>query len=139
MSSHSTAFLQLAHQARSRIAEVTPNELCRIKPCPVIIDVREADEYAQGHIPGAHGISRGILEQKVDLLIPDVSTPVVVYCSGGERGALAADSLLRMGYQNVRSLKGGLQNWLESGGTVETSKRRHDPLRGRPFRAEWAR
>jgi phage shock protein E len=133
MTDSSTAFLRLANQARSQIVEVTTRELYRAKPLPVIIDVREADEYAQGHIPGAKPLSRGILEQKVGQLIPDFSTAIVVYCSGGERGALAADNLLKMGYQNVRSLKGGLQNWLESGGTLETSKRIQNPCRERPL------
>jgi len=127
MSNSSTAFAQLAEQARSRIVEITPQELSRAKPLPVILDVREAYEYAQGHIEGAKPLSRGILEQKIDQLIPDPSTPIVVYCSGGERGALAAENLLKMGYQNVRSLAGGLRNWLESGGTVEISRRFQHP------------
>jgi rhodanese-related sulfurtransferase len=131
MSDNSTAFLRLVNQARSQIVEITPQELSRAKTLPVIIDVREADEYAQGHIAGAKPLSCGILEKKVDQLIPDFSTPLVVYCSRGERGALAAEGLLRMGYQNVRSLKGGLQNWLESGGTVETSKQFQSPRRER--------
>jgi rhodanese-related sulfurtransferase len=122
MSDSSTAFLRLANKVRSQIVEITPQEFSRAKPSPVIIDVREADEYAQGHIAGAKALSRTILEQKVNQVIPDFSTPLVVYCCRGERGASAAEGLLRMGYQNVRSLKGGLQNWLESGGTVETSK-----------------
>jgi rhodanese-related sulfurtransferase len=131
MSNGITAFARLAEQARSRIVEITPQELSRAKPLPVILDVREANEYAQGHIAGAKSLSRGILEQKVDQLIPDFSTPIVVYCSRGERGALAADNLLKMGYYNVRSLKGGLQNWLESGGMVETSRRFQNPHRER--------
>ncbi|MBV8901609.1 MAG: hypothetical protein JOY92_16025 [Verrucomicrobia bacterium] len=131
MSNSSTAFAQLAEQARSRIEEITPQELSRAKPLPVILDVREAEEYAKGHIEGAKPLSRGILEQKIDHLIPDLSTPIVVYCSGGERGALAAENLLKMGYHNVRSLKGGLRNWLESGGTVETSRRFQNPCRER--------
>jgi phage shock protein E len=129
MSNSSTAFLRPANQARSQVVEISPRELSRARPLPVIIDVRETDEYAQGHIAGAKAMSRGVLEQKVDQVIPDFSTPLVVYCSSGERGALAAEGLLRMGYQNVRSLKGGLQNWLESGGTVETSKPFWNPRR----------
>lgn len=125
----STAFLRLANQARSQIVEISPQELSRAKPLPVIIDVREPDEYARGHIAGAKPLSRGVLEQNIDQISPDVSTPLVVYCSGGERGALAAECLLGMGYRNVRSLKGGLQNWLESGGTVETSKGFQSPRR----------
>jgi len=133
MSDSTTAFLRLANQARSQIVEITPQELSRAKPLPMIIDVREADEYAQGHISGAKSLSRGILEQKGAQLIPDFSTPLVVYSSRGERGSLAAAGLLRMGYQNVRSLKGGLQNWLESGGTVETSKQYQNPRRERAW------
>lgn len=131
MSNTNAAFAQLAEQARSRIVEITPPELSRAKPLPVILDVREAYEYAQGHIEGAKHLSRGILEQKIDHLIPDLSTPIVVYCSGGERGALAAENLLKMGYHNVRSLKGGLRHWLESGGTVEISRRSQNPCRER--------
>jgi len=133
MSDSSTAFWRLANQARSRNAEITPRELSRAKPLPVIIDVRQADEYAQGHIAGAKPLSRDVLEEKVDQLVPDFSTPLVVYCSRGERGAMAADDLLRMGYRNVRSLKGGLQNWLESGGTVETSGQFENPRRERSW------
>lgn len=119
MGDNSTVSLRLADEARSQVVEITPQELSRAKPLPVIIDVREADEYAQGHIAGAKALSRGVLEQKVDQLIPDFSTPLVVYCCRGERCVSAAEGLVKMGYQNVRSLKGGLQNWLESGGTVE--------------------
>jgi hypothetical protein len=88
MSDSSTAFLRLAGQMRSRILEITPQELSRARPLPVIIDVREADEYAQGHIAGAKLLSRGLLEQKAGQLIPGFSTPLGVYCSRGERGAL---------------------------------------------------
>lgn len=133
MSDSSTAPLGYADQAQSQIAEISPQELSRSKPLPVIIDVREADEYAQGHIAGAKLLSRGTLEQKADQLIPDFSTPLVVYCSRGERAPSVAEDLLRMGYQDVRSLKGGLQNWLESGGTVEISKQLQNPRRERAW------
>ena len=123
MSDSTTPFSRLAAQARSRIEEISPSQLSRAKPWPVIIDVREAHEYAQGHLEGAKHLSRGVLEQKVGDVVPDLSTPLVVYCDRGERAALAAETLLKMGYQNVRSLKGGLQNWLESGGGVEVSNR----------------
>lgn len=123
MSDSSTAFSRLADQARSRINEISPNELSRVKPSPVIIDVREAHEYVKGHLAGATHLSRGILEQKVGGVVPDFSTPIVVYCDRGERAALAADNLIKMGYQNVRSLKGGLQHWLESGRVIEIPSR----------------
>jgi phage shock protein E len=118
-----TAFARLADQARSRIEEISAAELSRAKLLPVIIDVRESDEYAEGHIQTAKHLSRGVLEQKIDEFVPDFSTPVVVYCDRGDRAALVTENLLKMGYQNVRSLRGGLQSWLESGGELEVSDR----------------
>jgi phage shock protein E len=117
------AFARLADQARSRIEEISASELSRAKPFPVIIDVRESDEYAEGHIAGAIHLSRGVLEQKIGDFIPDFSTPVVVYCDRGGRAALVAENLLKMGFQNVRSLQAGLQSWLESGGELEIPDR----------------
>ena len=119
---HSDAFVQLANDARSRIREVTPEELTKFKQLPLIVDVRERDEFIKGHISGAKHISRGVLEQKVFEIAPDCASPILVYCAGGNRGALAADNLQKMGYQNVFSLKGGLSGWLEAGGLVETTK-----------------
>ena len=117
---HSDAFVQLANDARRRIREITPTELAKFKQLPLIVDVREKDEFIKGHIEGAKNISRGVLEQNACQIAPDLSTPILVYCAGGNRGALAADSLQKMGYQNVFSLKGGLSSWLEAGGLVET-------------------
>src|ERR1700693_422036 len=94
-----TAFARLASQARSRIEEISPKELSRAKPLPVIIDVRESDEYAEGYVAGAKHLCRGVLEQKIGEVVPDVSTPIVVYCDRGERGALVAENLIKMGYQ----------------------------------------
>ena len=114
-----TPFARLADQARSRIREISAPELSQAKPLPVLIDVRESDEYAEGHIPTARHLSRGVLEQKIGEFVPDLSTPLVVYCDRGTRAALVTESLLKMGYQNVRSLQGGLQTWLEAGGELE--------------------
>jgi rhodanese-related sulfurtransferase len=123
MNESSTAFARLADQARRRIEEISPHELARAKPIPVIIDVRESEEYADGFVARAKHLSRGVLEQKIADVVPDFSTPIVLYCDRGERAALAAENLLKMGYQYVRSLQGGLQNWLESGGELEVSSR----------------
>jgi rhodanese-related sulfurtransferase len=75
-----------------------------------------------------------MLEEQVAKVVPDASTPIVVYCAGGNRGALAADMLQNMGYQKISSLKGGLRSWLESGGLVETGSTQaffiEDRLRG---------
>jgi phage shock protein E len=118
-----TAFARLADQARSRIEEISAPELSRTNPLPVIIDVRESAEYAEGHIAGAIHLSRGVLEQKIGDFVPDFSTPVVVYCDRGGRAALGAENLIKMGYRNVRSLQAGLQSWLESGGDLEVTDR----------------
>ena len=76
-----------------------------------ILDVREDSEWEAGHLPQAVHLCKGILERDVEKVIPDVSTPIVLYCGGGYRSALAADSLQKMGYQNVLSLKGGYKGW----------------------------
>jgi phage shock protein E len=119
---HSDAFAQFANDARRRIREITPAELAKLKQLPLIVDVREKNEFITGHIEGAKNISRSLLEQSVCQIAPDLSTPILVYCAGGNRGALAADSLQKMGYQNVFSLKGGLSAWLEAGRLVETPR-----------------
>ena len=110
----------LADDARSRISEITPRELAKFRKLPLIVDVREQDEFVRGHINGARHISGSLLKQKVCEIAPDCSSPIVVYCAHGNRGALAADTLQKMGYENVFSLKGGLSSWFEAGGLVET-------------------
>jgi phage shock protein E len=120
-----TAFAQLAERARNRIEEIGRQELLRARPFPVIIDVRESNEYAEGYVASAKHLSRGVLEQKIEEMVPDFCTPIVLYCDRGDRAALAAENLVRMGYQRVRSLQGGLQNWLESGGELEISHQFH--------------
>jgi rhodanese-related sulfurtransferase len=112
--------IRLADDARSQIREITPRELAKFKKLPLIVGVREKDEFVRGHIDGARHISRNLLEQKVCEIAADCSSPIVVYCADGNRGGLAADTLQKMGYQNVFSLKGGLSGWLEAGGLVET-------------------
>jgi sulfur-carrier protein adenylyltransferase/sulfurtransferase len=80
-----------------------------------IVDVRERDEWAEGHIPGAVHIPRGNLESRIEAAVPDRSTPVVVYCSSGNRSAFAAKSLEELGYEDVVSLAGGFTDWKRSG------------------------
>jgi rhodanese-related sulfurtransferase len=115
-------FITLANDARKRIREIGPREIAKFKRYPLIIDVREKDEFIQGHVPGAKNVSRGVLERKVRNIVPDALSPILLYCSCGSRSALAADNLQKMGYQNVYSLKGGLSAWLEAGGVVETRR-----------------
>ncbi|KAJ8658270.1 hypothetical protein O0I10_005953 [Lichtheimia ornata] len=91
---------------------------------PVIIDVREINECEQlGKIPSAVNISRGVLELGVEKVVtPESGNPVVLYCAGGLRSIMAAESLIRMGYdkENVKSLKGGFAAWKKSGYGVDT-------------------
>ena len=104
------------------VREISTAGLTKFKKLPLIVDVREQDEFFSGHIKGAKNISRGTLEQSVSEIAPDRSSLILVYCAAGNRAALAADSLQKMGYWNVFSLKGGLSAWLEAGGLVETRR-----------------
>ena len=102
-----------------RIRQIAPYQLGRRKPFPVIVDVREKEEFVLGHIDGAKRISPDSLEESIRDVVPDLTTPIVVYCAAGNRCASVADHLERMGYQDISALKGGLQGWLEAGGLVE--------------------
>jgi len=82
---------------------------------PALIDVREADEHAQGAIPGAVHIPRGFLELRIERAVPDLLAPVIVYCASGTRSVLAARSLAELGYTRVRSLAGGFTGWKAAG------------------------
>src|SRR5438270_10359281 len=81
----------------------------------VVIDVRDPDEYRDGHLEAATNISRGFLEFRVGTAVTDPSTPVVLYCQTGLRSLLAAKALKELGYQNVINLQGGFQKWTQSG------------------------
>ena len=110
-------FQQLCDEAKTRIRETTTDEVEARLANPhwggVIIDVREQDEFRAGHLPGARGIGRGILEYHIADEVPDTEREIVLYCRGGNRSALAADSLRQMGYTNVYSMRGGFRAWNE--------------------------
>ena len=80
-----------------------------------LIDVREESEWAAGHLPQAEHLGRGILERDIEERVPDTAAPIVLYCGGGYRSALAAKSLQEMGYTNVLSLAGGIRAWRDAG------------------------
>jgi rhodanese-related sulfurtransferase len=111
-------------QHGNEIREIAPHQLARMKPHPLIIDIREEREYVLGHIGGAIRLDRNTLESKVLQVAPDLDTSIVIYCATGTACAAAAETLSRLGYQKIFSLKGGLQNWLEAGGLVESSRSR---------------
>ncbi len=107
--------------AKARVQEVAASDAAQaIRAAGVVIDVREADEFAAGHIPGAVHMSRGLLEFKLSAS-PELSArdiPIVMYCKTGGRAALAASVLLDMGYLHVQSIAGGIDAWVASGGPV---------------------
>ncbi len=122
MKKHSQRFLALIAESKKRIQELSPKllkeKLDRQDPL-CIIDVREDNEWSSGHIATAIHLSKGIIERDIEKQIPDPQTPIIVYCSGGFRCALVADSLKNMGYSNVHSLETGLQGWIDSGYPIE--------------------
>lgn len=108
----------LVAQAKSAITEVDLiNAPKAIQEADVVLDVREADEYANGHIPGAIHISRGLLEFKLssDSSLSDRNLKIVLYCKTSGRAALAAKSLHDMGYLHVQSIAGGFDAWVAEG------------------------
>ena len=111
--------LRSSTERGSEIREIAPQRLVRMKPHPLIIDIREEREYRLGHIEGAVHINRNLLEGKILLIAPELTTPIVIYCAVGTTCISAAEALRRLGYHNIFSLQGGLQNWLEAGGLVE--------------------
>ncbi|HAT2065530.1 TPA: sulfurtransferase [Legionella pneumophila] len=118
MKQHSQGFLKLVAEAKKRINEISPQILkSKIDNNEklIIIDVRETDEWETGKIPNAIHLSKGIIERDIEKIITDNQSNIVVYCSGGYRCALVADSLQKMGYTHVLSLDTGLQGWLEAG------------------------
>jgi rhodanese-related sulfurtransferase len=114
----SPEFLRLVNDARSRVRELTIDDFVgRLQAGEryILVDVREDSEWANGHIPSAHHIGRGILEREIERAIPEYEAPIVLYSGGGNRSALAADNLQKMGYVNVFSLDGGWRGWNERG------------------------
>ncbi len=109
----------LIDEAKSRIKQVSAaDEVSSPDPKVVYLDCRESSEYNLGHIAGSMFLPRGNLETKVEALIPRDSK-VVIYCASGNRSALAADTMQRMGYTDVASMAGGIRAWLDAGGEVE--------------------
>jgi rhodanese-related sulfurtransferase len=106
-------FEKLVADAKKNITEISPTDAAaKLKSGnTVIVDVREQDEWDKGHIPDAIHLSRGTIELDIEEKVPDPSTTVILHCGGGGRSALAAESLQKMGYKNVRSLAGGFKAW----------------------------
>ena len=110
-------FQKLVAEAKKHIAEISPAEARKLieNGEAVLIDVREESDWREGHAKGAKHLSRGVIELEIEEQIPDVKKPIICYCGGGSRSALVAESLQKMGYENVRSMAGGLRAWKEAG------------------------
>jgi molybdopterin/thiamine biosynthesis adenylyltransferase/rhodanese-related sulfurtransferase len=126
-------YRELLQQVRGEISEVDATHARELidEREPVIVDVREQEEWDEGHIPGAVHIPRGHLESRIERAAPDSSRPVLVYCSAGNRSAFAAKTLGELGYDDVASLAGGFTDWKRSGLPVELHAGLDAPRRAR--------
>jgi rhodanese-related sulfurtransferase len=115
---HSPGFLKLVQDAKSRVRELTVDQVkakLDRKERFTLVDVREDNEWAKDHVTGAIHLGKGIIERDAEQRLPDKKAEIVLYCGGGFRSALAADSLQKMGYTNVFSMDGGIRDWREKG------------------------
>jgi rhodanese-related sulfurtransferase len=114
---HSPGFLKMVNEARARVKEITIQELGeRLKKNPkaVLVDVREGDEWREGHAVQAIHLGKGVLERDVEKTIPDQNAELIMYCGGGFRSILTAEAAQKMGYKNVSSLIGGYKGLLRA-------------------------
>lgn len=119
---HSEEFIALVDDALTRVRTCEISEVKEIidgSDESIIIDVRDNHEYEKGFIPGAIHLSRGLLEVNVIQSFPDKNAHYILYCGGGNRSALSADNLQKMGYQNVLSMNGGFKAWANKGYPIE--------------------
>jgi rhodanese-related sulfurtransferase len=115
---HSSQFLKLVQDAKRNVKETNVAEVKRRGDAGekfLLIDVREDNEWAKGHLPGAVHLGRGIIERDIEQNLPDTGAKLILYCGGGFRSALAAENLQKMGYTNVESMDGGWKGWVEAG------------------------
>jgi len=115
---HSPRFLQLVNESRKHVRETNVEDvkakLDRGEKV-ILVDVREESEFAKDHLPGAIHLGKGVIERDIEEKVPDLNAPLILYCGGGYRSALAADNLQKMGYKNVLSMDGGIRVWREKG------------------------
>jgi rhodanese-related sulfurtransferase len=115
---HAPQFLKLVNEAKSRVKETNVADVKRRREAGekfILVDVREDNEWANGHLPGAVHLGKGIIERDIEQRVPDTNAKVILYCGGGFRSALVADNLQKMGYTNVESMDGGWKGWLDAG------------------------
>jgi rhodanese-related sulfurtransferase len=120
---HSEKFLAIVNDAKTRIREATVDEVKHDRESNVdhvLVDTREESEWNAAHAAGAIHLGKGVIERDIESTIPDTGKKIVLYCGGGYRSALAADTLQKMGYTNVFSLAGGWRAWNAAGMPIET-------------------
>ena len=111
-------YQELMTEARDSVPEVTIDEVqaqMENGARPTLLDVREREEYREGHLEGSVPLPRGFLEMRIEEAVPDKSTPIVAYCAGGVRSLIAARTLKEMGYEKVTSMSGGYTAWKNAG------------------------
>jgi rhodanese-related sulfurtransferase len=120
---HSPGFLAIVDDAKARVRELSVAETVKaVQGDARLIDVREDNEWEACHARGAEHVGKGIIERDIETVAPDKDSELILYCGGGYRAALAADSLQRMGYTNVSSMAGGWRAWLEAGAPTEEAE-----------------
>ena len=122
---HPPRFLKIVDDAKTRVRETTVDDIkARLDRHDkfVLIDVREDREYDAEHILGAVHLGKGIIERDIEGKYPELNTPLVLYCGGGFRSALAADNLQKMGYTSVISMDGGIREWREKKYPLEKNR-----------------
>jgi rhodanese-related sulfurtransferase len=122
---HSEGFLKIVNDAKSRVRETTPEEVRRRQASGEpfhFVDVREDNEWQAGRAAGARHLGKGIIERDIEQTIPDKEAEIILYCGGGYRSALAADTLQQMDYRNVISMDGGWKRWRELGYPTESGE-----------------
>ncbi|WP_018951365.1 rhodanese-like domain-containing protein [Thioalkalivibrio sp. AKL12] len=122
MDHHDEEFLRRAQAARARIKEIEPQQVdASLASGAVAIDVREPEEYQKGSLPSAHNVALDSITRQIEGVAPDKDAPMVCFCNGGNRGALAAAQLVDLGYTNVQSIAGGLRAYEKANDTSESS------------------
>jgi rhodanese-related sulfurtransferase len=119
---HSKGFLDIVNDAKTRVRETTPEDVRSRQETGDrfhLIDVREDSEWERGRALGAMHMGKGVIERDIERAIPNRNEEIILYCGGGYRSALAADTLMKMGYRNVISMDGGWKRWKELGYPTE--------------------
>lgn len=115
-------FAELCNAAKKDIKEISVDELKQKfyeNGEGTLIDVRECAEWMEGHLPLATHLSKGVIERDIEKIVPDLNATIYCYCGGGNRSALVALNLKKMGYNSVYSVTGGIRGWIARGGEIK--------------------